>query len=408
MRRRQLVGHTAVEPLDHPIGLWLPRLDEPVLDPMLAAHLVEQVAPRGLSLALRGETVRELAPVVRQDRADLHGRSLEEALQERGSVPGRFGGPDLKVHPPGGAVDGDEEVLVHLLVRHLRQMLDVDVDVARLVRLELLGLLPFNLRHQVLQRADAVALEAAVQRRPGELGLDELADDGQQVVDRQEQRAPQFDDDRLLGRREGRPQVVRRVGAILDGIALAPPRDRGVGHAVPAGELRVGDRGRSGPDLGTDPRGGGGVLVQADVHVWAVAACGASPRRRSTRRGNSEDSHCLAAKMRASLPILQSSGTKQVDSSVAGWSGAGKVPRALPRNDSLSRFFWGSSLSRAVCGRGVGGEGPQLKPRRAAQPRRGACRFRCGGFSRSRLGACSIRRTLTPYPSRIILGPFGL
>ncbi len=78
-----------------------------------------------------------------------------------------------------------------ILVGHLGQVFDVDVQVAGIVGLEAamrgLGLL----RLQRLQVAHAVAPEAAVEPRAGDMRVEELAHHGKQIVERQEKRLAQ-------------------------------------------------------------------------------------------------------------------------------------------------------------------------------------------------------------------------
>jgi hypothetical protein len=74
----------------------------------------------------------------------------------------RYVSIDVHEDPSRGAVDGDEQVAACALVRHLGQILDIDVDEARLVVPE--GLFrrdrfAFGLRNQILQARHAFALE---------------------------------------------------------------------------------------------------------------------------------------------------------------------------------------------------------------------------------------------------------
>ena len=149
----------------------------------------------------------------------------------------------------------------------------------RLVALEALGLLLVLPGQEIAQVGDAVASQHAIQRGAAHLGVDELAHEHQQVVDAQEERAAQFDDDLLHLRGEGGLEIVRDVGAVLDRAAPPPLAHRVGVNAVLGRERFRGDRSRSGLNLGTGPRSGGGVLVQSDVHGSSAAAFGASPRR---------------------------------------------------------------------------------------------------------------------------------
>jgi hypothetical protein len=91
-----------------------------------------------------------------------------------------------------GAVDGDEHVQLALFSPHLG---DIDVEVADRVALERLlrGPVAFNIG----QPADAMALQAAVQRRPRQV-RDRRLQGIEAVIERQQRIAPESDDDRLL------------------------------------------------------------------------------------------------------------------------------------------------------------------------------------------------------------------
>ena len=97
---------------------------------------------------------------------------------------------DAHEDPARRPVDGHEEVAAAVLVGHLGQILDVDVQVAGFVGLEGavrgLGLLRF----QRLQVAYPMPPQAAVEAPSGETcGIEELAHHGEQVIERQGERA---------------------------------------------------------------------------------------------------------------------------------------------------------------------------------------------------------------------------
>ena len=98
----------------------------------------------------------------------------------------------------GGPVDGHEEIELAFLGAHLG---DVDVEVADRVALErLLGrLVAVDLR----QPADAVALEAAMQGRAGQM-RDRRLQGIEAIVERQQRMLAEGDDDRLLLGRQHR------------------------------------------------------------------------------------------------------------------------------------------------------------------------------------------------------------
>ena len=190
------------------------------------------------------------------------------ALEVAQEAAGVGGGPrrvDAHENPAGGAVDGHEEVAAPLLVGHLRQILDVDVQVAGLMGLEGLvgGLRGLGL--EVAQVAHPVAAQAAVEPRARDVGVQELAHHREQVVQRQQQRPAQNHRNCLLRRREGRLQPVRRVAAVLHAVALAPLPHRLLADPVALGHQpgRLVARLDRRPDLRRRRR----LLVKRDQHV---------------------------------------------------------------------------------------------------------------------------------------------
>ena len=155
---------------------------------------------------------------------------------------------NVPVHRP---VDGDEQIPAMRLVRHLRQVLDVHVEEARLVVLERLPglLLASHFGHKTRECCHTVAHQAAIQTGARDGRIDELTRQRQQVIQRQQQHAPQLDHQRFLARGEGRIERVRAMRAVLHvfpGPPLAHGGDRGV---VAQGQL--GRRVWTGMNLGT-------------------------------------------------------------------------------------------------------------------------------------------------------------
>lgn len=215
-----------------------------------------------------GESVGEGLVVVGEDAVDLEGRLGQHARQKALGGAYRLLRTQLQVNPAGGAVDGHEQIAPARLVRHLRQILVVDVQVAGRVGLEAFArradLGRLDCRAQVGQAGHAVAAQAAVKARAGDVGVEELAHHDQQVIQRQEQQSAQLDGDRLLRGRKRRLQAVRRVGAIVHVSALAPAPN-GVDQDVVARRQRH-VRLRRLLNLPPYPRRGGGIGVQPNVH----------------------------------------------------------------------------------------------------------------------------------------------
>ena len=100
------------------------------------------------------------------------------------------------------------------VIRHLREVLDIDVHEAR-------GVVPEGLERrdltldrglQALELGDLLAAQAAVHSRSRRIRVDELPCDSQQVTQgQQQQHAAQLDDDHLLTSTE---RGARRVGAM--------------------------------------------------------------------------------------------------------------------------------------------------------------------------------------------------
>lgn len=128
----------AVHPLDLPIGPWMVRLGEAVLDVVcLADHVEAHLArPGGVAIA---RLLGELDAIIGQDRVDTVGHGFQQVIEE---LP--CGSPVGLVDQPGdcelaGSVDGDEQVQLAFGRLHLR---DVHVEEANGISLEAL---PFGL-----------------------------------------------------------------------------------------------------------------------------------------------------------------------------------------------------------------------------------------------------------------------
>jgi hypothetical protein len=129
------------------------------------------------------------------------------------------------------AVDGHEQAQLALFRAHLG---DVDVEIANGVGGEALAhrLVTLDLG----QAADAMPLEAAVQRRARQV-WDRRLEGVETVVQRQERVPAEGEDDRLLLRREhGGAGVLGTHPGIGCGLALLPFLDRGGADAVVPGQ----------------------------------------------------------------------------------------------------------------------------------------------------------------------------
>ena len=141
-----------IEAFDHAIGLRMAWRDESVLDTQLLTELIEHMFASRYLFAIgvlfpAGIAVRELAPVVGQQRHDFNWAGAVELAQEVSTAAIGLVGIDFHEDPACGAVDGDKQVAPRRLVGHLRQILDVDMDKSGLIILERLF---FGLRAALL------------------------------------------------------------------------------------------------------------------------------------------------------------------------------------------------------------------------------------------------------------------
>jgi len=269
--RLEHICNAAVEAFDHAVGSWRSGFGQAVFNVQGLAQLIKLVQTRGLPGTGGKEPIRELFAVVRLQLTDLERTGLVQGAKE-----GLGTGRGLVVlyrheHPARGAVDGHEQVAPLRLISHLRQVLHVHVQVARLVALEALMGLTGRGGFEGIQVAHAMAAQTAVKARAAGFGADELARDGKQVVQRQQQGASQLHDHMLLGGREGGLKMVCGVRAVLNAGALFPLVDSGLGDAKALSQ--AGGTGAAGGDFCADGGCGARVLVQGYHHVDSPRAC---------------------------------------------------------------------------------------------------------------------------------------
>ena len=235
------VADSAVEAFDHAVGLRMPGRAQAVLDAHGQASHIEHVLARGRP-GFAGEAVGELTAVVGEDVLDFHGCDAFEATQEVDAAVLGLIAVAAHVDPPRGPVDGNEQVAPMGLVGHLRQVLDVDVQEARLVVLE--GLerldLALDLGLKAFEVGDLMAAQATIEPRPRDLGVDELPGEGQQVIQGQQQHAAQLDDEQFLADAQGGSQGVRAMRPVLRVVASLPLAGGGNADVVALGEFGVG------------------------------------------------------------------------------------------------------------------------------------------------------------------------
>jgi hypothetical protein len=142
-------------------------LDEAMVDAVAIAGAVEAMPSGGIAFAGGAEAIGKFLAVIGQDLLHREGRLRDESLEKSGRIGRRFLAENLHIHPARGAIDADEQIAMRGLVGHLRQILDIDVDEARLIILK--GFLRlcrvFRLRDQGLEIRDAMPPQAAIQTR---------------------------------------------------------------------------------------------------------------------------------------------------------------------------------------------------------------------------------------------------
>nr|WP_244558686.1 hypothetical protein [Bradyrhizobium brasilense] len=267
-------GDAPVETFDESVGLRMVGLGQAMLDGALSAELIKGVVagrlPGRLVLLVDGEAVGELGTVVGEDSVNLVRKISQEALKETGrgrSVPP---GMDLDKDVAGGSVDGDKGIAGAAL--QCRQILHVDMDEADTGILEDAG---FGLV-RLGKPADAIALQAAVDRTTGQLGVDASPHHLDDVVQRQLERCPQLTHCPFLKGGQAGREVLRPMRAILDRAATAPAIDCGL--ADPQLGRQLGDRLPAALDVGTRLRRRRGVRVQAQFHDTRRSLTKATPR----------------------------------------------------------------------------------------------------------------------------------
>ena len=149
----------SVEPLDHAVGLRMLWRGEAVFDAQVTAQLIELVLAGGRAVAQAEQAVGELFAArhwartngavngsLGENGADLHRAGPFEIAQEPSRIGGGLGFADAHEDPAGRPVDGHEQVaprvrrencppdsfLIRLTTSHLRQILDVHLQIAQI------------------------------------------------------------------------------------------------------------------------------------------------------------------------------------------------------------------------------------------------------------------------------------
>lgn len=223
----QDLADAPVEAFRPPIGLRVAGRAQAVFDASVGASVVENLFAGGAAVAVEA-AVGEFGPVVGEACLDSARRGLEEGLG------GTAGAVLLQRHkdPSRGAVDGDEEVLSRFAA-HRGAVFDINVEEARLIRLE--GVHRRRLRGESSGVAvrDTLAAPAAIHPRAGHRRVKELPDHCEKVVPREPEALPPVDDDGFLGWGQSGLQPMRSKGGILHRIPPPPLLHGGTGQMLP-------------------------------------------------------------------------------------------------------------------------------------------------------------------------------
>ena len=119
-----------------------------MLDAEVSAKLVELMLSCGSALAQAKQPVGKSLSVVCQHPGDLHRCRARQITQEAARIGSGLCWIDADKDPACRPVDGDKEIPPPVLIGHLRQVFDVDMQIARLICLEgsvcLLGFLKWS------------------------------------------------------------------------------------------------------------------------------------------------------------------------------------------------------------------------------------------------------------------------
>ena len=247
------VADSPVESLDHAIRLRMAGWRQTMLNLHFGTAQIEHVTTCE-TLVFTGKPIRELAAVVSENLLNLHRRGQLETAQEVGTADFGLVAVDAEVHPARRPVDGDKQIATLGLIGHLWQVFDVDVQEAGLIVLEGFerGWLAFNDRQKAFQVSDSMAAQAPTQTGPRHVRIDEFARHRQQVVQGQQQHAPELNNEHFLGRCQRRMQRVWTVRPILRIGAAFPLSGCGNRDVVLVGQL--GQRCRRRMNLGACER----------------------------------------------------------------------------------------------------------------------------------------------------------
>lgn len=217
----------SVHPLDLAVGPGMLCFGRAVLDIVRGTGVFECMGPEAFAIGdgffnqrhggPSGTGCSELDAIVGEHGVDPVRDGADQAQQELARDSGggllvQFDKGELR-----GAIDGDEHVQLALFGTHLG---NVDVEIADRIALELLLRRPVAI--DIRQAADAVALQAAVQRGARQV-RDRRLQRIEAVIKRQQRVAPESNDNGfLLDGEDRRSRLLRAGRKVRDRRSLAP------------------------------------------------------------------------------------------------------------------------------------------------------------------------------------------
>ncbi len=256
------LGDAAVEAFHHAVGLRPEGAGELVLNAAGGADAIEGMVSSGFALwfvfHIDGEAIGELRAIIGQDGMHGMAEGLEEAGEAAGDGFAVAPHDNLHVDEPRCPFDGHKDV--RLGAAQAGQVLEIDVNEAEGMLIEAARLL----RRPLRPAGDAMTGKAAMDGATGELCIHAAVHDLHNVIERQFELAPEFQDEFLLHRREADGQAFRRVRAVRDGRSAFPAPDGSLAHPELHREVRDGSGALL--DVGPGAGGGRGVGVQSQFH----------------------------------------------------------------------------------------------------------------------------------------------
>ena len=145
------------------VRLGMLRRCQTVLYAQFGTELVELVLAGGAAFAQAERAVGKFLPVIGQDRPDPDWAGPFQIAQKAAGIGGGLGFKDPDEHPAGRPINRHEQAAARGFISHLRQILDVHMQVAWFVGLECLVLRPGVFRLQIAQITNPVPTQAAVE-----------------------------------------------------------------------------------------------------------------------------------------------------------------------------------------------------------------------------------------------------